>query len=322
VALFAIICYKALVSVRVGVGIETSLMSHLAYLVTGALRVNYGTYGAGLPLILLWIVRNRPETLILIVASMTTLMIVAYLIYVARRADVSLRQTKWGWYIVIGFVVFGLGYAVFVASGDVWFTSAAVGNRVAIAASVGIAMSYVGLIGWFCRRWLPWRWQAPLFAVLVGLLSLTGLLTNNVLGQFWVAAYEKEMTVLTTMRAVLPRLAPESTLLLDGVCPEIGAAIVSNGPVDLGGAVAVKYGDPDLRANRITPELTVGAEGLTIGTYRRETFYPYDDRLLVFDYPQQGIVRLVDAASAQRYFRGFEGDAECPPGFSWGWNAQ
>jgi hypothetical protein len=135
-----------------------------------------------------------------------------------------------------------------------------------------------------------------------------------------VKSYQEQLAILRAIRTALPDLAEGSSLLLDGVCPEVGAAIVFSGPVDLGGAVVMSYNDASLRANRLTSDLTIGSDGVTIGTFRRESFYPYGEQLWVFHHPRRTAIQLVDEAAAQRYFRNFQGDAACPPGFSWGWN--
>lgn len=317
--LFAAVAYKLLVSVRVGAGVEDGIFSHLSFLIFGALRVNYGTYGVALPYILWWILQSAPQIEIIVTAIITTVIVMLYLLHVARQTENDLRQERWGRLILLSFAVFGLGYAIFLVNGDVWFTSAAVGNRVAIAATVGVAMTYVGFIGW-CSSRLS-RHQGGLFVILVALLCFSGFLISNVLGNFWVKAYQEELRILAAIEEEFPSLAQGSTLLLDGVCPEIGAAIVFNGPVDLGGAVATRYEDPTLRANRVTPELTIDSAGVTIGTFRRETFYPYNEDLWVFHYPKRTVTPLPNEAAAQAYFRNFQGDAACPPGFSWGWSS-
>jgi hypothetical protein len=319
--LVAAVLYKMMVSVRVGVGIEGELLSYLAFLVAGALRINYGVYGVGLPYIVWWILRDPPEIGIMIAATVAMTVIIVYLLAIVRQTKPRLRQERWGYLILFGFIIFGLGYAIFLINGDVWFTSAAVGNRVAIAATVGVSTSFIGLTGWFSSR-LPLHYQGFSFALIVTLLVGAGFLTINALGHFWVKAYQEELRIVAAIQEEFPQLTHESTLLLDGVCPEIGAAIVFNGPVDLSGAVAVSYNDATLQANRITPELTIGNDGLTIGTFRRESFYPYSDQLWVFHYPTRLVTSLQNETDARNYFRDFKGDAACPPGFSWGWNGR
>lgn len=322
-ALLVVIGFKLATSVRVG--IDTDLLSHLINLVVGAVRVNYGAYGLGLPYIIWWIMRHDPNWLILASGGALGLIVFAYLHYVTRRPeDVWPGKTTWLKYVALGLVVFGLGFAIFLFNADVWFTSAGQGNRVAIAAALGVAMSFVGGIGWVTSLLPVARYRRHLFSLLVAFLALSGFLINNTLATFWISAYQQQQAILKDIHEHLPLLPAGSTLILDGTCPEVGPAPVFQSAKDLAGALVISYGDPSLYAIAVTPDLTIGETGIIMRSLSGKDYgtYPYTERLLLYNYEQKLIYRLVDAGAAHSYFELLRPEHPCPPGFAWGWNTR
>jgi hypothetical protein len=321
-ALTLVVAYKALVTVRVNV--EMDFVSHVAGLVAGAVRVNYGTYGLGLPYLIWWILRHRPDLPTLAVAGVLGLVIFTYLWHVTRWSRSALpNKTTWLKLIGLGVVVFGLGYAVFLVNADVWFTSASLGNRIAIAAALGVALTLVGGLGWASGLLMGKQARGDLFCMLITLLCMSGFLVTNTLGLFWGEAYRRQQQIISDVRQVLPALPAGSAVILDGACLEHGGAYVFTGGRDVAGIMAIVYHDRSLRATSIDQDARVAESGVLISTYRRETIYPYGERLFLYNVEQKKVYRLINAAAARAYFRGstFRPERDCPPGFAWGWNA-
>lgn len=319
-ALLLVVAFKALVTVRTN--LEIDLLSHLAYLATGAVRVNYGTYGLGLPFVLIWILSHRPDPAVIVSSAIVGMAVFAYLYRLAGRSQMPSRAA-WLRLMAAGLTIFALGYSIFITTADVWFTSASLGNRVAIAAAIGVAVSYVGALGWINSFLPPARWRRSTFCLLVALLCAAGFLINNTLANFWIEAYRQQQAILDDIREQVPALPTESTLILDGVCLEHGGAYIFTGKRDLAATLIMSYRDQSIWATAITNPPKIGEERLSVFTFREADDFPYGEKLLIYNFEQKRLYPLTDAEIARRYFENanFDPSRDCPPGFAWGWNS-
>ena len=318
--LLLVIGFKVLVTVRTNV--ETDFITHIVYIVTGAFRVNFITYGLGLPYIVGWILFHQPNWTLVAVAGMLGLVILWYLYSMTGQPGIATSDKKNWWILtLLGLVIFGLGYAIFAFNADVWFTSASLGNRVAIAAAIGVAIVFIGLAGWLSSL-LPQSWTRAGFCLLISLLASSGFLIINTLASFWVSAYQGQQGILNEMQKNISALPPGSTLILDGVCLERGGAYLFTGKRDLASALWMAYGDQSLNATVLSSSPQVDDQGLSILTYRSNDFYPYGEDLLIYNASYKKLYPLTNTNLAKQYFEenGFVPEQECPPGFAWGWN--
>jgi hypothetical protein len=319
-ALLAVVLYKLTVTVRLNAPGDWAYWLALA---VGTLRVSYGTYGLGLPLVLAWIFRQPPAWPNLLVSGAIGLLVWAYLMWTARKSAAEWpRPAAWLTLAGIGVLVFGGGYAIFVFNTDVWLTSASVGNRTAIAAALGVALSFVGGFGWVSHALPSSRLRWPVWCGLVAFLAASGTLIISTLGGFWGDAYDRELGLLHAIRSRWPTLPAGTTLVLDGVCLEQGGAYVFTGHRDIGPALQSLYDDDSLWATAVTHAPQITEEGLTLLTHTDYTTYPYSARLLVYQASQQQVYSLNDRAAAEAWqaASGFLPEADCPPGFAWGRN--
>jgi hypothetical protein len=318
-ALIVIFAFKGLVTVRTNV--ETSFMAHLMSVITGALRVNFGTYGAAFPYVVGWILFHQLNWLLLLLSGFTGLIIFFYL---HERSGQPAELNPGGWIvlIVIGLLIFGLGYAVFAVNADVWFTSTSLGNRVAIAAAIGVAITFVGVIGWICSI-LPRRnWRQTLFCLSISVLAATGLLINNTLASNWINAYHGQQKILMDIQKNVPALPAGSTFILDGICLQQGGAYLFTGTRDITSVLWMAYDDPSLNATVLSYSAQIGEHGLSVTTYNNQDTYPYGENLLIYNFVQEKLYPITDADTARQYFNNanFVPEKNCPPGFAWGWN--
>ena len=320
IALAGVVVFKAAVTVRADAGLD--MLPHLLGLVTGSLRVNFGTYGLGLPYVVGWIIAHNRSGL-LAGAGVLGLLVFVYLNRAVGPSSTTLPGRRaWAALIGLGLLVFALGHAIFAASTDIWFTSTSLGNRVAIAAAVGVALVFVAACGW-AAAWLPGAQTGrQAFCLCVALLCAAGFLVNNTLAQFWIGAYQQQQRIVSDIRLTLPDLPARSTLILDGVCLEHGGAYAFTGKRDVAALLQMAYADPNLWATAITTTPRVEPGQLSVFTYRDWDSYPYGDTLLVYNDRQKEAHRLADLSAAQQYFQasGFVPERDCPPGFAWGWN--
>jgi hypothetical protein len=282
-----------------------------------AIRVNYGLYGVGLPRTVGIILRDYSNGAALVLAAIVGLLLYAILSCGGRSPDFApstrrmwLRLTGWG------FAAFVLGYAIFLTNMNIQLTPSGIGNRTAIAAAIGVALSLTGSVGWISTTLPRGSSRQHLFSAVIAVFGASACLTVNTLASFWHAAYEREQVVLTAIRSELPTLPHGTTLILDGVCPYMGPAVVFESSWDLAGALKVLYRDPTLRANTVTPRMRVEPNALTTKIYSTISRYPYSDRLLVYDFTHHKAIPLPDAHAAFDYFATFLRDPSrgCPRG--------
>jgi hypothetical protein len=309
---------------QVGVGVGGSYPLHLARLTVGSVATGFGSYGLGLPEAVRWAVATVDGwTLAVGVAVAGT--VAAYVGRVLRSDESRTWSVRrWLRLVVAGVGVFALGYAVFLTNGRILFSSTGISNRVSIGAAAGVAMIWVGLAGALSAA-VPSRWRAWVFAMPIGVLSLSGFLVLHGLAAQWAEAWQRQQATLADIRASLPALEPGTTIILDGTCPYVGPAIVFESNWDLAGALETRYGDPTVRADVVSANLTVGDGDVSTRLYLNHTArYGYDRRLLVFDARHSTLRPLPDARTARAWWA-TRRPPQCPRGaagygaltFSW-----
>ena len=280
--------------------------------VVSAARVHFGDYGVRLPATALTLAPAAPAT-VLVLTALFALAAFAYLAGAIRTEPWPPVRT-WGALIAAGILVFGLGYAIFLTNYNVQFTPAGVANRSAIAAAVGAAMCIVGCMGCLATPLSARRLRPMAFAVLIAMVASSGFLIVNVIAGSWIAAYDTEQRVLARIRQRFPALPPHSTLILDGVCPYVGPAIVFESNWDLAGMLQVFYHEATLAADVVTPRLAVGDDAIATTIYQQRTKYPYGRGLFVYDAGADVVQPLTDAAKARAYFSTSTMGRSCPAG--------
>ena len=277
-----------------------------------AARVHVRDYGVLLPVTALRVTGTAPGGVLVL----TLLAGVATFLYLALTLDADGLPTPaaWGRVLLGGLVVFALGYAIFLTNYNVQFTTTGIGNRTAIVAALGAAMCMSGGLGLLAALLRTSRARMLAFAGLIAVYTAGGFMIVNVIAGYWIDAYAAEQKTLRGIRERLPTMPPDSTLILDGVCPYVGPAIVFEADWDLAGALQVMYGDPTLAANVVTPRLRIGEDGLSFTLYNQPTRYPYSSRLFVYDARTGEVQRIPNKESAGAYFANSRGAWSCPPG--------
>jgi hypothetical protein len=216
--------------------------------------------------------------------------------------------------IAAGGLVFMLGYAIFLTNANAQVTTTGIGNRIAMASSLGAAMAGVGAIdlvtGWIRSP----RGRTLAFASLVGAACAGWVFIVQALARYWTEAPRHQERIVQAIQQRWPTLPPGTTLLLDGSCPYLGPAIVFESNWDLASALQIRYGDPSLKADVASAHLRVEDGGLRTVLYGRiESRYPWSRSLVVFDVRGGSAAVLADADAASSYFAAHP-RAACPPG--------
>ena len=316
--LTVVVAFKALTTTRGVIGLEGDLVVPIlaaARLARQAIDVNYGTYGVGLPRAVWMSLSESSDPTMVIAAGLLGLAAFSYLRRVGARGR-SVPRAAYTRCVVSGLVVLVLGYASVLLRGGGDLTPTGIDNRLNTAAAVGVALSFVGIIGW-CGDAVAssGRARQGVFCVLVALLGVSGFLINNTLAAYWAAAYARQQEIVGEIRAEFASLPAGLTLLLDGVCPYVGPAVVFESSWDLAGALQLLYGSQGVRADTVTPDLAIGEHGLSKTLYGEEHLYPYGE-LWVYNSVRRSSHRLSSAEDARRYFQavGPHGGRDCPPG--------
>ena len=309
-----------------GIGFEDSVPHHLAYLVSGAIKLNVGTYLLALPYVLWWIVRHEFSAGNAVVAAIAGILALAYVLHVARLGRETLaKAATWRYVVGASTVAFVLGYAIFLTNQQILFRSAGIDNRVNSGAALGLAGLLVGGIGWLIAR-LDARRRAPALAVAVACAVASGVFVINTLSSFWTTAARHQREILADIRRDAGELPRSSTLILDGSCPEQGPAIVFADQWDLRAALKIAYRDPSLTADVASEGMQATQSGLAIRmTFLDRVFirtYPYGRRLIVYDSKRRRLYRLRDRAQAIRYLADSRPSFRCKPqrSFAWGFD--
>jgi hypothetical protein len=290
----ASVVYKAMTAVQTE--IPGSYFSYLLRIAAGAVTTNLVAWGIDLPRATWWALGVSGMRGLLVGAAVA----LATFVYVRRLALLeSPERGAWLPFVGAGAAVFVLGYVIFATNARILFTATGIGNRVAIAASTGIAVAGVGVIGLLSSRGRgPFR--ATVFSLVVALWVGAGTCAVLALAQQWASAWAREQNVLEDLQQDLPTLPANSTVILAKVCPYEGSATVFESNWDLAGALEVLYNDPTVRADVAGGGLRIRAnavESVLYGTHKAR--YPYGSRLLIYDHGSREISRAVDAGAAR-----------------------
>jgi hypothetical protein len=214
--------------------------------------------------------------------------------------------------VAAGLIAFAAGYSFFPLDQSI----SGISNRASIAASAGAALSLVGAIGLIVRA-APAAWRRAAFCGLIVFLCVSGSLTISAVARFWIESHARQTALLDDIQAHFPNLPRGATVVLDGICPFHGPAIVFESDWDLSSALAIRYRDPRIRATTVTPDLEVLPEGLSveIGPPPTVFVYPYHDAFFVYHAVRRQSFRIADFAAAKAYFRDVSTDVatRCPP---------
>ena len=283
-------------------------------LIASAFRVNYGTWILSIPHIWGQTISLYATPTMLIMAGALYLIVFWYLYYVSTRRHIIMPSIAWLRNLTfLSFPLFFLGYAIFFTNSQVGFSPTGIDNRVAIAASIGVAVTIVGFFGWMSRLFLPEKIARISFCILIAIMTTGNFLVVNAIATFWIRAHQENQIILADIREKYPTIPAGSTLILDGVCAYVGPAPVFEAEWDLKGALQTYYKDPTLRADIVTPRMKVTKSHLETQIYTFPAKYPYK-KLFVYNFDTKTTHPIKDAEAARDYFNTYNPDYSngCP----------
>lgn len=203
--------------------------------------------------------------------------------------------------LLLGLATFLLGNATFLVVPAVAFTSTGLDNRVHVAAAIGVAFIFAALLGLLAAA-APHRYRPLAFAASVALISAAALVRIAQIENYWAEAPALQQRVLAAARADLQPVPSNSTIILDGVCPYHGPAVIFEADWDIGGALTLAVGRP-LRGDAVSTRMSVTARGLRTSIYKQPSFYPFGPDLYVYNPVKHQLARLDNLAAASSYFQ-------------------
>jgi hypothetical protein len=265
-----------------------------------AVDLVFGAYGARLPRVLGAIRGHYWDMPTCMMTMAIVLSVAAYLAWASRghRAQVP-AASMLVVMLAAGFVLSGLTYAYF-WDGFGFGTGVNIGvnNRVAVAASVPVAVSIVGLMGLLSVAGGRGMRSNVLFSILIALCCGCAYWIDETIASFWIEASHHQAVILGEISHAIPTVPKKTSILLDGFCPWVGPGIVFETVWDVTGALDLVYNDRSLKGDVLRPKMTITDSAVM----DLDGQSPYSFTSLYFyDAGKKEAVRIADRESAIRY---------------------
>lgn len=202
--------------------------------------------------------------------------------------------------LIFGVVAFLLGHAVFLLTPQMAFSPTGVANRVLVAASVGVALTFAA-IAFYAAQLVPVRQRRFAFAAAIAFISLLGSWRTMEISSYWAEAREIQERAFRAAGADLAGLPPDAVIIVDGVCPYHGPAVILESWWDSSGWLSLALNRP-VRADTSTNRMSIEAGGLRTTIYGEEGFYPFGPDLYIYDPLRHLVTPVPDVAAAKSYF--------------------
>jgi hypothetical protein len=311
VAVAIVIVVKGLWAPRVPQDLEvTSYVFWTGRAILKAFFVSYGYHLLFLPSTVWHVIRHYADASVVVTAVAIGMLAFVRLYTLPDRCARSPgpSREKMLMYLGCGIALFVAGYSLFPLNP----AENGINNRTAIAGTLGVAVSVVGLLG-LLTSFASVGWRKALFGGAIALIGMSGALIIDALAKFWIESYRLQTAILLDIYNHIKFIPSGGTLILDGVCPYEGPAPVFESTWDLSAALSLLYGHADIRANIVTRWLTVGENGLVVPTIKEPAIYPFD-RLYVYHFGRKETYALTDSQTAESYFDNISTDraTRCP----------
>lgn len=273
-------------------------------IVQEAVPVHFGEYGLALPVRVLRVLRDYPDATAIAVSLLIGGVVAVYLFSLMRGARGRFDEgVSWPAVVCTGVVLFGAGYAVTLMTWEVGFHATGSNNRTAVAAAIGVAWVFVGVVGWLASLLRAGRTRRIAFAAATGVLVASNVLIINSIAEFWIAADQRQQEVISSIQERFPELPGGTTLLLDGVCPFEGPAMMFVTGWDVKAMLQLLYGERSLEGDVIRANTEIRADGIhTLFFDDVANLYPYGERLIAYHLSTGDVAVLADVEGARRYF--------------------
>lgn len=288
---------------------------HIEHILVQSVRFLFWTYGLHMPVVLACLFRRGALNIgALVVAAVITLAVAGYLWHFMASSTIPSRRNCL-LLIAAGFVLFGLGCALFFTDNTFNFSSAGIANRTAIASALGASCVLTAVIGLLSSLPRLERVRVRTFGVLLGLVCGINSLVVSGIGFYWARAQSEQSAILQTVARNRHPMPEGSVLLLDGFCRYTGPGIVFEDDWDTSAAVQLALDDPSLRSDVISRNMQFGEKGINTSMYGQpEAHYVYGDRLFLYNLHRGVFLNLTSREVAIAYLHRMNPsqDSGCP----------
>ncbi|MBO0731536.1 MAG: hypothetical protein J2P57_19920, partial [Acidimicrobiaceae bacterium] len=148
--------------------------------------------------------------------------------------------------------------------------------------------------------------RREMLSVLLALTSAAALVAGSAAVEAHGAAYDGERAAAASLVRALPRVPPDSTILIEPGCPSAISGLAKRSPATLPAIVAIAYHDPRDRVVVLGPHVQAAPGWVAVDGARGVTsVYLYSDRLFIYDEAQGTAFRLRAAGQAARYLQAY-----------------
>lgn len=203
--------------------------------------------------------------------------------------------------LMLGGAAFVLGHAVFLIAPAIFFSPTGMANRALVAGTIGVALIFAAGIAGVAEVLQPRR-RPSVLASVIAVVAMLGTLRIAQITQYWAEAPPLSAKVIAAARADLKDVPAGSTIILDNVCPYHGPAVILEAPWDVYGALKLATGR-DFQADAVSPRMSLRPNGIATAIYGESSFYPFGERLYVYDPTRHLVVQLKDLEAARAYFQ-------------------
>jgi hypothetical protein len=195
---------------------------------------------------------------------------------------------------------FLLGNATFLIVPAVVFTSTGMDNRAHVAAAVGVAIIFTACMAIITKPF-PRRARDLVFNVTIVTVTASAFVRLASVEKYWAEAPAMQYRILRAARADLRDVPANSTVILDGVCPYHGPAVVFEENWDVSGAFTLALGRA-ITGEVVTSRMSPARNALVTSIYKQWSSYPYGNQLYIFNPSMHRLYRITDNQAATRYF--------------------
>lgn len=231
----------------------------------------------------------------------------------AWRIGSSAQRLRPIWLLAAGLIVFAIGHVALLAAAGLTFSAIGMANRVLVAAAIGVALLILAGIATVTNA-LPQRARKAAVCAATAALVAAGAYRIWMIERYWTEAPALQARILENARHDLRAVPAGSTVIVDGICPYHGPAVVFETWWDLGPALTLMLGRK-LEADLLNGRSQLQPDGLRTWVYGDSRLYPFGSDLYLYNPALRSHVGLSDLASARSAIARWGTPwRKCPPG--------
>lgn len=231
----------------------------------------------------------------------------------AWRIGLSGWRFRPTWLLAAGLIIFAIGHVALFAAAGLTFSGVGMANRVLAAPAIGVAMIILAGLAALANA-LPHRIRNAALCAMTAVIVAAGAYRVWMIERYWTEAPLLQARFLENAKRDLRSLPSGSTVIVEGICPYHGPAVIFETWWDLGPALTLTLGKK-LEADLLNRRSQLERDGLRTRVYGDSRFYPFGSDLYLYNPIARSHVALPDFGSARSAIEGWGAPwRNCPPG--------